>query len=482
MKLTIYILLMFFQLLLNANNTSIEALNQAIKLYETNEGDYVGGDALTVQIRKNLNIDIYTGENSIYFEWDEKDYDIKQVNIYQNSFTIPIKTIKNSASAIGHKWNGYISLGLKKNHTYIYEVEILLQNGKKRSQSFTVKTREGNRKIQKRVFKIYDDLEGTGHKSSYLKKNSKDGTMKIFGLENSAMFWVDNFFKPIPLMGDGDMSQIHTQPQLKKLQKLVSQKLNSKYPHEVIDKSGGFIILDIEHIPTMVSYAEKEFSPYGIFISKFYNDLKMEQNGRKIVSKAIAKKLKSIKAVKEILPLAQVGLWDSIVPWYRYHDIQRNRDHIALAKGIDIDWLRNYEQWHKKDSMIYKKFIDVADYVMPSLYPAFDLSQKNGKKKFLGFMMSKLMEIKRLNPDTIVIPSICPQYTESWTDRSGYDKKPLQKGIFTWYINQLYFLYQNGFIDSVAMWGDNEKTSFIDFTKQNWWAELLQFTNDIKKH
>ena len=477
----IFVLLLFSQLFLYSNNISIEALDKAIKLYETNDGHYVGGDALSVQIRKNLDIDIYTGEHSVYFEWDEKDYDVKYVKIYQDNFTKPIKIIKNSASEIGHKWNGYVSFGLKKSHTYNYKVELLLQNGKKIRQNFTLKTKNGIRRIQKRVFKIYDDLEGNGQKSEYLKKNIKDGTMKVFGLENSAMFWIDDFFSPVPLMGDGDKSQILTQPQLKKLQKLVFQQLNSKYFHNVVKKDEGMIVLDIEHIPSMVSYAEKEFSSYGSLVARFYDTPKMEQNGRKIVSQAIAKKLKSIKAVKEILPFAKVGLWDSIVPWYRYDEVKRNRDHIALAKGIDIDWLRNYETWHKTDSIIYKQLIDVVDYVMPSLYPAFDLSDKKGRKKQLGFMLSKLMEIKRLNPDVVVIPSICPQYTEAWTDRLGYDKKPLQKGVFTWYINQLYFLYQNGFIDSVEIWGDNEKTSFIDFTKQDWWFELIQFTNAIKK-
>jgi flagellar biosynthesis regulator FlaF len=305
--------------------------------------------------------------------------------------------------------------------------------------------------------------------------------MKEFGLENSAMFWVDSFFKPIPLMGDGDKTQLITQPQLKKLQNLVLQSANSKYPYEKIDKNGGLIVLDIEHIPSLVSYAEKEFLPYGSIFSKLYDEKKMEKNGRKIVSEAIAKKLKSIKAVKEILPNSKVGLWDSIAKWYRYDEIKRNKDHRALAKGIDIDWLRNYEQWHKKDSMIYKKLIDVVDYVMPSLYPAFDLNSKEGQKKQLGFMMSKLMEIKRLNPDTTVIASICPQYTESWADTSGYAKKPMQKGVFTWYINQLYFLYQNGFIDSVSIWGDNEITTFTDYTKQDWWFELIKFTNHLKK-
>jgi len=190
----IFVLLLFSQLFLYSNNISIEALDKAIKLYETNDGHYVGGDALSVQIRKNLDIDIYTGEHSVYFEWDEKDYDVKYVKIYQDNFTKPIKIIKNSASEIGHKWNGYVSFGLKKSHTYNYKVELLLQNGKKIRQNFTLKTKNGIRRIQKRVFKIYDDLEGNGQKSEYLKKNIKDGTMKVFGLENSAMFWIEIFF------------------------------------------------------------------------------------------------------------------------------------------------------------------------------------------------------------------------------------------------------------------------------------------------
>ena len=482
MKLYICLFFVFFKLQMLADNASIKALNKAINLYETNDGKkYIGSDALALRIRKNLDIDIYTGENSIYFEWDEKNYVISAVNIYRDNFDIPVRIIKNRAFEIGHKWNGYVSHALEKNHTYVYKVEMVLQSGEKVSQKFMIKTKNGDRNIHKKVFKIYDNLDGTGRKSNYLNQNSKDKTMREFGLENSAMFWVDDFFSPIPSTKDADINRILTKPQLKTLQKLVLEKVNSKYPHKEIDKNGGFINLDIEHLPTIVSYVEREFSPYGSFITRFYNDPLVTQNGRKIVSEAIAKKLKCIKAVKEILPLAQVGLWDSVVPWNRYSKISDNKDHIALAKSIDNSWLVNYDEWHKKDSMIYKEFIDVIDYVSPALYPAFDLSHEDGKKRMLGFMMSKLMEIKRLNPDTVVIPAISPQYTESWADELGYNKKPLQKGVFTWYINQLYTLYKEGYIDSILIWGDNHKTSFIDYTKQDWWGELLQFFSDLKR-
>ncbi len=479
MKQYIYLLLIFS---LYANSTSITSIDKAIKLYETNDGKkYTGGDALATKIRENLDIDIYVGENSIYFEWDEKNYKIRHINIYKNSFAKPIKTIKNSASKIGHRYNGYVDFNLKKSHSYNYRIELILENRQKISQKFIAKTENGDRKIHKRVFKIYDDLEGTGQKSEYLKKNSEDGTLKKFGLENSAMFWYANFFTPKPNMKDADINKIRTKPQLKTLQKLVLQRANSKYPHEAIDKNGGFIILDIEHIPTLVEYVEKEFSPYGSFISKFYDSSEVTQNGIKIVSHAISKKLKCIKAVKEILPNAKVGLWDSVAYWNRYNDSKRNRDNIALAKGINDNWLYNYSQWHKKSSTIYKAMIDVVDYVSPALYPAYDLSKKDGKKKFLGFMMSKLMEIKRLNPDAVVIPTICPQYTEGWADMAGYDKRALNKGDFTWYINQLYTLYKLGYIDSILIWGDNHKTSFVEYTKQDWWSELLQFTNNLNQ-
>jgi ribosomal protein S24E len=182
MKLQMYLFLIFSQLFLKANCQSIKELDCAIKLYETNNGNYVGKDALSTKIRKILNIDIYAGENSIYFEWDEKDYDIKQVNIYQNDFTTPIKTIKTRASDIGHRWHGYVSLGLNKNCTYRYKIEMLLHNSKKRVQTFSITTKDGNRKVEKRVFKIYDDLEGKkwNEKSDYLEKNSKDGKKNIY--------------------------------------------------------------------------------------------------------------------------------------------------------------------------------------------------------------------------------------------------------------------------------------------------------------
>jgi hypothetical protein len=450
-------------------------LDSIIKLYETNDGkSYVGDDSLIFKIREKLDVDIYRQNSSIYVEWDEKEYQIKEVNIYKNGCLY--KTIKYSASLYGHRWSGFVDKNLKSGLNN-YKIKLLLENGKTINQNITIKLDRVQKRDKNRKFIIYDSINGKGLKDEYLKKHTKSRTLKEYGLKNSSMFWVDDFFYPIPTSNDADINRIKTKPQLKRLQKLLLQRVDSDIPYRKLDKNGGLVILDIEHVPTIVSYVEREFSPYGSFVSKFLDDPKVTQNGRKIVSHTIAKKLKCVKAVKEISQNFKVGLWESIVPWNRYNNINRNRDNVALAKGTNINWLINYDQWHKKDSILYKAFTEAVDFLSPALYPAFDLSTNSGKIKQLGYIMSKLTEIKRLNPDAIVIPTICPQYTEGWADNAGYNKKPLKKGVFTWYLNVLYKLYKDGFIDSIIIWGDNEKTTFIDYTKQDWWFELLQFTS-----
>ncbi len=473
----IFIVIAFLlHLTLNAKNRT--SLEKAISLYNSTDGSYKGGDALTLSIRnKKLDVDLYAGSYVVYIEWDEKNLPISYINIYKNGSKKFIKRIYLKAQDIGHRWNYFIDYSLKPSTKYSYKVELVLMNGKKVYENLNFKTKPCTKARQKREFKIYDDLEGRSGKANYLKKYTKTRTMSSFGLENSAMFWVDDFFAPIPSYRDGDPNRIKTQPQIKTLQKLVKDKINSKYPHERVNPNGGFIILDIEHVPTNVSYVEKEFSPYGSLISKVIDSKRVTKNGRKIVSRTIAKKLRSIKAIKDIYPNIKVGLWDSIASYNRYNEDERNRDDTALAKGINNDWLINYEEWHNKDTKLYKAFIDVVDFVSPALYPAFDLGDYTNKKRQMGMMLSRLMEIKRLNPDAIVIPSISPQYTEGWAYHAKMGAKPMQKGVFKWYINQMYQFYKDGLIDSVEIWGDNEKTDFQEYPTQDWWSELWEFSH-----
>jgi hypothetical protein len=126
--------------------------------------------------------------------------------------------------------------------------------------------------------------------------------------------------------------------------------------------------------------------------------------------------------------------------------------------------------------------LSVVDYVMPVAYPMFDLSNKKGREKQKGFILSKLMEIKRLNPDTMVIPSICPQYTEGWARPYGLYRASLSQETFTWYLNLLYDYYQDGLIDSLHIWADNSHTKFTSFVKQGWWKALHEFTKNHQIH
>jgi len=478
MKWILIVLVVAFLLHLTLNAQNSTSFDKAIALYDHTDGSYTGGDALTLSIRnKKLDIDLYAGAYVVYIEWDEKNLPISYINIYKNGDKKFIKRVYLKASDIGHRWNFFIDNSLKPSTKYSYRVELVLMNNKKIYEDLSFKTKKSTKKREKRAFKIYDDLEGRSGKEQYLKKYTKTRTMKSFGLENSAMFWVDDFFYPIPSYKDADPNRIKTQPQIKTLQKLVKEKMNSKYLHNRVDPNGGFIMLDIEHVPTNVSYVEKEFSPYGSLISKMVDSKKVTKNGRKIVSRTIAKKLKSIKAVKDIYPNTKVGLWDSIVSYNRYNEGYRNRDYNALAKGVDNSWLINYDEWHNKDTKIYKAFIDVVDFVSPALYPAFSLKSYSDKKKQIGMVLSRLMEIKRLNPDAIVIPSISPHYTEGWAYHSGIGAKPVEKGVFKWYLDQLYQFYKDGLIDSIEIWGDNEKTDFQEYPKQDWWGELWEFSH-----
>jgi len=434
-------------------------------------------DALALSLKKEIDIDVYTGAHTIYFEWDEKKLPIKQIFVTDRTQKHPITY---RADTLQHRWNWYISSNLDTETTYVYTLTLLLKNGKTKQETFSVTTRAKNTFLGKKIeFKIYDDIEGgQGGKDTYLAKHTFSKTMRDYGLHNSAMYWVDWFYEPIPKLSDSQ-SRLESKPNIQKLYARIKDDINSKIPHIQIEKKEGLVVLDIEHVPTIVEYVAREFSPYGAFVSKFIQTKEVKENGKKIVSSAIAKKLQAVQAVKKLLPHTPVGLWNSIVPWHRYHDNKKNHDYNALAKGVERGWRVNYATWHKDDSLIFKPYIDVIDYVMPLAYPMFELSTQEGKRKQEGYILSKFMELKRLNPDVQVIPSICPHYTEGWTKKSNLYHMPLNQETFSWYLELLFTYHERGMIDGIHIWADNGGTAFGNFPKEGWWKALLDFT---KKH
>ncbi len=439
-------------------------------------------DALAKSIRNNLDIDVYTGRKSIYLEWDEKGLPIVGATVQrERKGEKRVRKVSRMASDIGHRWNWYVDRGLTPDTEYRYRVTLLLKNGKKREERFRVRTRAGSSESapQKRRFRLYDDIEGgAGDKAAWLAKHTSDGTMRSFGLCNSAMYWVDDFYRPKPDIDDS-RSRLLAKPDIRKLQALVKADMHASAPHLRIDPRNGIVVLDIEHVPSVLEYVTREYSPYGAFVSKYIETPKVRERGRKIVLEAIARKLEAIRAVKALLPHTMVGLWNSVVLWNRYDDNSRNRDDRALAKGTGVPWRITYPEWHPNDSLIYKPLIDTVDYVMPISYPMFDLRTPEGKKRQRGYMLSKFTELRRINPDVTIIPSISPHYTEGWSYRANLAHQPLSEADFSWYLNLLYRYYEEGLIDSVHIWADNDGTKFTDFTHQGWWKALLAFT---KRH
>jgi hypothetical protein len=463
-------------------NMQINRLEEVIqKLHKNDTSLDTLKDSLIKSIKGKIHIDIYSGMHTLYIEWDENGYSIDHVEIVRQNKPLK-KIINRKAKDIGHRWNGFADRDLLSGTSYRYKIIFYLKNGQQISESFSALTQKGSSFVSQvsHQFKIYDDIEGgAGDKEVYLRRHTKDGTMRQYGLTNSAMYWVDDFYEPVPSLDDSK-SRVLSRPNIKKLQMLVLHDLKSAAACRKIDTKEGIVVLDIEHVPSVLEYVIREYSPYGAFVSKFLNTEKVRNHGKKIVREAMAKKLEAILGVKRLLPHTKVGLWNSVVLWNRYNDNRKNLDNTALAKGSSTHWRIDYDEWHLNDSLIYKPLIDVVDYVMPLAYPMFDLSTKEGRRKQEGYMLSKFMEIKRLNPDVSVIASISPHYTEGWAYSAKLAHKPLDGEDFKWYLETLYGYYKDGLIDSIHIWADNDNTRFSDFVRQSWWRELLKFNTAIR--
>lgn len=436
----------------------VNNIEKSILIYEKCQtNNYIGEDSLSQSYKSPFEMDIYVGANRVYIEWSESNKDIDSV-VITNVSTKTSKKIYTKASDIGHTWQGVVFDSLDEHTLYTFQVVMYLNNSKRLSNLFSIYTKERSNPSFKRSFRIYDDLEGKSGKSKYLKRNQINSLAK-YGLQNSQMYWVDDFFKPNPSTNYRDTSRLSTELQHEVLQALIKSSFDQPSGFSKLNPYGGLVVLDIEHLPTIVSYVDKEFV----------------NQGRVIVCEAIAKKLHAIKTVKMVSPHLKVGIWDGIVNWNRYHNNEENIDHVALAKGSKHKWLFQYKDWHEKDVKLYSAYTQYIDYVMPSLYPAFDLDSEIGKNKQLAYMKNKLFEIKRINPDIEVIASISPHYTEGWADKAGYNKMFLAKSPFTWYLNTIYDFYHQGLIDSIEIWGDNTRHNFDDYINQPWWNVFIKF-------
>ncbi len=444
------------------------------KLATAPEKFFDNRDALQQSIRKKITVDIYVGAQTLFVEWDEAAKTIADVKVYRDRELL--YTIKRKAAQIGHRYNYAVVRDLQPAHRYRFRLLFTMQNGKKEEVDFTIRTADKRGKSKPRTFRLYDDIEGgSGDKERVLKKLTKEGTMRSFGLQNSAMYWVEDFYRPKPNL-DNSALRLRSAPDTTLLKGLIRRDLHNSTPHERIDTEKGIVVLDIELVPSVLEYVTREYSPYGAFVSKFLESQKVRENGKRIVLDAIRKKLIAIRTVKRVLSDTPVGLWNSVVLWNRYNDNSKNRDDIALSKGSRCNWRICYDEWHRNDALIYKPLIDIVDYVMPVAYPMFDLRSAEGRRRQLGYMVSKFTELRRINPDVVIIPSISPHYTEGWTYQAGLQHKAVSRETFSWYLETLYMMYEEGLIDSVHIWADNDGTTFAGFVKEGWWQALLAFT------